>query len=151
MEMSSVSSTRRRNIFAFHRDGTLPDDVSSVFVFGSNERGIHGAGAAQVAAQRYGAPRGPAGARGPLGPGVRCYAIATKDATIRRALPLSEIEAQVLTFLRFASRYPERQMWVTRIGCGLAGYADSDIAPMFRSAPANCSFALQWRGFLEAS
>lgn len=85
---------------------------------------------------------------GPLGPGVRCYAIATKDASIKRALPLEVIRDQVDEFIAFATAYPGRQMWVTRVGCGLAGYADSDIAPMFRSAPSNCSFALRWRPYL---
>lgn len=133
----------------YHQDGTLPMEEVAVFVFGSNERGIHGAGAAQVAAQRYGAPRGPSGARGPLGPGMRCYAIATKDASIRRALPLAAIQRQVEDFLFFAASRPDRLMWVTRIGCGLAGYADAEIAPMFRGAPCNCSFAEAWRPFLE--
>jgi hypothetical protein len=133
----------------YHQDGTLPMEVDAVFVFGSNERGIHGAGAAQVAAQRYGAPRGCSGARGPLGPGMRCYAITTKDASIRRALPLAAIQQQVEDFLLFAASRPERLMWVTRIGCGLAGYADAEIAPMFRGAPGNCSFAESWRPFLE--
>ena len=133
----------------YHQDGTLPTEPDAVFVFGSNERGVHGAGAAQVAAQLYGAPRGPAGARGPLGPGVRCYAIATKDASIKRALPLEVMRDQVDEFIAFATAYPGRQMWVTRVGCGLAGYADADIAPLFRSAPSNCSFALRWRPYLE--
>ena len=137
------------NRFQDPQDGTLPEDPSAIFVFGSNERGIHGAGAAQVAAQRFGAPRGPAGARGPLGPGIRCYAIATKDASIKRALALEIIGRQVEDFVRFAALNPQRPMWVTRVGCGLAGYADGEIAPLFRLAPGNCSFALSWRPYLE--
>ncbi len=102
------------NRFQYHQDGTLPKEPSAVFVFGSNERGIHDAGAARVAAQRYGAPRGPAGARGPLGPGIRCDAIATKDASIKRALALEIIGRQVEDFVRFAALNPKHLMWVTK-------------------------------------
>ena len=133
----------------YHQDRTLPSDVNAVWVFGSNERGIHGAGAALVAAQRYGAPRGPGGARGPIGSGERSYAIATKDGSLRRVLSLEQIRQQVDQFIAFAAANPHRLMWVTRVGCGLAGYADADIAPMFRGAPANCSFAEAWRPFLD--
>lgn len=34
---------------------------------------------------------------------------------------------------------------VTRIGCGLAGYRDADIAPLFACAPANCHLPAEWR------
>lgn len=135
--------------FRYHQDGTLPEDPGAVFVFGSNERGIHGAGAAQVAAKRFGAIRGLAGARGPMGHGIRCYAIATKDASIKKPLAREIIARQVEDFVVFAASYPHRLMWVTRIGCGLAGYADGEIAPLFRHAPGNCSFAWSWRPYLE--
>jgi hypothetical protein len=149
MTVMQCTRDRDRYRYRYHEDGTLPNDSGAVFVFGSNERGIHGAGAALVAAQRFGAPRGPAGARGPLGPGIRCYAIATKDASIKRALALETITPQVRAFVEFAQSNPERLMWVTRVGCGLAGYADAEIAPLFRQAPPNCSFALPWRPYLE--
>lgn len=41
-------------LYTFHRDGTLPQN-GEVFVFGSNLAGIHGAGAAKVALQKFGA------------------------------------------------------------------------------------------------
>jgi len=34
---------------------------------------------------------------------------------------------------------------VTRVGCGLAGYRDEQIAPLFRDAPANCDLPDGWR------
>ena len=54
----------------------------------------------------------------------------------------------VYNFLVFAKRNPEYQFKVTRIGCGLAGYQDKEIAPLFHRAPDNCHFDLAWRPFL---
>jgi len=34
---------------------------------------------------------------------------------------------------------------VTRIGCGLSGYSDGQIAPMFADAPSNCLLPEGWR------
>jgi hypothetical protein len=127
----------------FHADGSLPQDATSVFVFGSNLAGIHGKGAALVARQQFGAKRG-------KGHGLagRSYAIATRSASLN-TLPLEEIAPQVARFLRFAAQNPATTFFVTRVGCGYAGYADSDMAPMFKGAPPNCSFAEQWRSFID--
>jgi hypothetical protein len=126
----------------FHKDGTLPQN-GEVLVFGSNLAGIHGAGAAKVAQAKFGAQYGVSW--GFLG---QSYAIPTKDNKIR-TLPLSEIELYINKFLCFANDpfILNRGYFVTRVGCGLAGYKDSDIAPMFKGA-LNCSFAEQWREYL---
>lgn len=109
-----------------------------VFVFGSNLAGIHGAGAALDAVRKYGAVHG-------VGTGLRgdSYAIPTKDEHID-TLPLDWIESYVAVFLTFAAAHPERQFFVTRIGCGLAGYTDAQIGPMFRGAPSNCELPHGW-------
>lgn len=132
----------------YHRDGSLPAQANAVFVFGSNEGGRHGAGAARVAHKQFGASWGASGARGPSGKAKLAYAIATKDAGIRHTLPLAQIEAQVEEFIEWARAHPDVPFFVTRIGCGLAGCRDQDIAPMFRRAPSNCSFADTWRPYL---
>ena len=38
---------------------------------------------------------------------------------------------------------------VTRVGCGLAGYTDEDIAPLFKDSPTNCWFHYEWEKYLE--
>jgi hypothetical protein len=126
-----------------HRDGALPASPSAIFVFGSNLAGRHGLGAALAARQKFGAKHG-------VGAGLtgRSYAIPTKDAQLR-VLPLSIIEGHVQTFLTYAAAQRATSFYVTRIGCGLAGYGDEQIAPMFSDAPLNCSFADDWKRFIE--
>ena len=113
-----------------------------IFVFGSNLAGVHGAGAAKYAMNvlyaQYGVGVGRTGG---------CYAIPTKDMRIR-TLPLSVIELHVKDFMEYAEEHPDLNFKVTRLGCGLAGYTDSDIAPMFEKAPANCSFDAAWTPYL---
>lgn len=79
---------------------------------------------------------------------LRSYGIPTKDENIQ-TLPLEAIKAFVDSFLKDATRHKDKEFFVTRIGCGLAGYKDEQIAPLFKGAPHNCSFAEEWRPFLE--
>lgn len=110
-----------------------------IFVFGSNLAGRHGKGAALYARQQHGAEYGVGS-----GPTGNAYAIPTKDAQLN-TLPLDEIEYYVRVFLIYAATYPEQQFEVTKIGCGLAGYQESDIAPLFKTAPDNCLLPNGWR------
>lgn len=116
--------------------------MQQVFVFGSNLAGIHGAGAALWARQFCGAELG-------VGEGITgsSYAIPTKDNRIR-TLPLEKIREHVDVFLRFASDNPSMTFKVTRIGCGLAGYSDGQMAPLFTGAPQNCLFPEEWLPYL---
>ena len=109
---------------------------NQIFVYGSNEAGRHGAGAAKQALQ-WGAVYGRDGLSG------QTYGISTKDAQIR-TLPLHRIQEHVSEFLYEAEERPQLEFLVTRIGCGLAGYTDEQIAPMFRSAPANVKLPELW-------
>lgn len=115
-----------------------------IFVFGSNEAGRHGAGAARHARTEHGAVYG-------VGFGLHnnSFAIPTKDLRIQ-TLALSVIEDYVAMFITFAERNEHLAFQVTRIGCGLAGLKDSDIAPMFKGAPANCYFDNAWSPYLGA-
>lgn len=126
--------------YDYHIDGTTPQN-KEIFVFGSNLAGVHGAGAAREAL-KYGAVMG----RG-IGPEGQSYAIPTKDMQIE-SLDLKTIEEYVLDFIECASINSHKKFFVTRIGCGLAGYRDEQIAPMFRGAPLNCNFPETWRQFL---
>lgn len=131
----------------YARVQSLMSNNNAVFVFGSNLAGRHGAGAARVARKRYGAITGQA--EGHMG---RCYAIPTKDASFQ-PLSLAQIRRNVLRFLGRASiatiNRPETIYVVTRVGCGLAGYTDELIAPMFVSAPSNCFLPKGWLNWDE--
>ena len=111
----------------------------NIFVFGSNLAGRHGKGAALFARYNHGAIYG----RG-VGLQGQSYAIPTKDEHLR-TLPLHVIEPYVSDFLAFAKEHSWMKFNVTRIGCGLAGYTDHQIAPMFKGAPTNCVLPEGWR------
>jgi hypothetical protein len=125
----------------FHVDATAPD-LSSVFVFGSNLAGRHGKGAAKLAKENFGAETG-------VGEGlmIKSYAIPTKDIALK-TLPLPQVKKSVEAFIAFAKQHQDVPFFVTRIGCGLAGYSNADIAPMFALAPSNCSFAKEWEPWI---
>ena len=110
-----------------------------IFVFGSNLAGVHGAGAARTAYQEYGAVMGQG-----LGLQGHSYAIPTKDEELH-TLSLRTIAWYVTQFIDAAKMCPELHFFVTRIGCGLAGYTDAEIAPMFKDAPSNCELPEGWR------
>lgn len=97
-----------------------PDEV---FVFGSNLAGMHGGGAARVAFRQFGAVMG-------CGVGLRgqSYAIPTMQGGV------DTIKPYVDDFIAFAKAHSELFFYVTRIGCGIAGFKDKEIAPLFREA-----------------
>ena len=119
---------------------SLPEGHS--FVFGSNESGRHGAGAAAHAFKYFGAIWGKG-----VGLFGQSYAIPTKDKSIE-TLPLTSIKKYVDEFLLFAKEHPELTFHVTAIGCGLAGYTAPDIAPMFRNSPNNCILPNEFLSYL---
>lgn len=117
----------------------MEEDTRSIFVFGSNLAGRHGAGAAKTAIQRYGAIYG-------QGEGLqgRSYAIPTKDDNIE-PLRFNEVIKYVNRFKQFAELAPEMTFAVTKIGCGLAGFTEDEIRPLFQDAPVNCELPIGWR------
>lgn len=131
------------NTHRYHLDGVAPAP-HQVFVFGSNLSGIHGGGAARAAHDHYGAMWGVA--EGLTGDS---YALPTVQKNIAGPLTLDEIEGYVRNFLSFAHANPTVEFFVTRVGCGLAGHKDQDIAPMFADAPDNCVLPEPWREILE--
>ncbi len=132
-------------IYSYHKDGTVPpvDEKDWVWVFGSNLSGIHGAGAAFLAKKVYEAQQG-------VGVGLtgQSYAIPTKDHRIR-TMTLEEIRKYVNQFKDFSVSHPGMRFWVTRVGCGLARYNDSQIAPMFYGCGINCNFPESWKDYIE--
>lgn len=101
---------------------------NEIFVFGSNEAGIHGAGAAYTAKEIFGAVQG-------IGVGLqgKTYAIPTKNKDIK-TLNILEIRKYILEFIEHAKNNPDNIYLVTEIGCGLAGYKPYQIAPFFQGA-----------------
>ena len=97
-----------------------PDEV---FVFGSNLAGSHGGGAAYVAWRKFGAVMGQG-----VGLQGRSYAIPTMQGGVETIKPYVD------EFIAFAQEHPELFFFVTRIGCGIAGFRDADIAPLFAGA-----------------
>lgn len=94
-----------------------------IFVFGSNLAGNHAGGAARIAREKFGAIRG-------QGEGIQgqSYAIPTMFGSV------AEIKPYVDRFIDLAREWDQNTFYVTRIGCGIAGFTDSQIAPLFRDA-----------------
>ena len=96
---------------------------NEIFVFGSNLQGAHAGGAAYFAHEKFGAVWGQgAGIQG------QSYAIPTMQGGVET------IEPYVYRFLDYADKHPQLTFLVTRIGCGIAGFAPNQIAPFFRDA-----------------
>ncbi len=94
-----------------------------VFVFGSNLAGMHGGGAARVAMQYFGAVWGKG-----VGLQGQSYAIPTMQGGVETIKPYVD------EFISFAREHSELLFYVTRIGCGIAGFEDYEIAPLFAAA-----------------
>jgi len=99
-----------------------------VFVFGSNESGIHGSGAARFANKELDAKWGIG-----FGNTGDCFAIPTKDWDVK-VLPLDVIQFYINRFIASTKMYPQLRYYVTKVGCGLAGYTPAQIAPLFKDA-----------------
>lgn len=97
-----------------------PDEI---FVFGSNLKGLHGGGAAYTAYRKFGAIMGQG-----VGLQGQSYAIPTMQGGV------GTIRPYVDEFIAFAKAHPKLTFLVTRIGCGIAGFTDEEIAPLFRQA-----------------
>ena len=96
---------------------------SEIFVFGSNLQGMHGGGAARIAYEEFGAIWGQG-----VGLQGQSYGIPTMHGGV------DVIKPYVDEFVNFAKSHPELKFLVTRIGCGIAGFTDEEIAPLFKDA-----------------
>jgi len=129
--VNSVMRSRQVTLREYNgevRPRFTPNVISSlkadeVFVFGSNLQGYHGGGAARVALSKFGAIWGQG-----VGLQGQSYAIPTMQGGVETIKPYVD------QFIDFAKEHTELFFYVTRIGCGIAGFKDSDIAPLFREA-----------------
>jgi hypothetical protein len=96
---------------------------NEIFVFGSNLAGMHGGGAARAAHRYFGAVMGEG-----VGLQGNSYAIPTMQGGVETIRPYVD------EFVAFAKEHPNMRFFVTKIGCGIAGFSEWDIAPLFAEA-----------------
>lgn len=113
---------------------------NEVFVFGSNVQGEHVGGAALAAVKNFGAKMGQGcGLQG------QSYAIPTcirmtrveKGGVFgeRYTKPFDNVEQikpYIEVFVNDAKHFADKVFYVTKIGCGIAGFKVSEIAELFR-------------------
>lgn len=104
---------------------------NEVFVFGSNIRGEHLSGAADMAYKQFGAVWGKG-----VGPQGQSYAIPTMN------IDINVIKRYVDDFITYAKLHPELFFYVTKIGCGIADLKPEEVAPLFKEAVPLCNIAL---------
>lgn len=99
---------------------------NEVFVFGSNLRGNHGGGAALAAVKSFGAIQG-------RGEGMQgqSYAIPTLGLSMEK-VPLENIGKSIDKFIEVAKNSPNKTFYMTKIGCGIAGFSIEEIASLFK-------------------
>ena len=114
--------------------------MSKIFVFGSNLAGRHGKGAALEAHRKWGAEYGVG-----YGRTGQSYAIPTKDYYLK-TLPLKSIEEFIIAFIGYAEEHPDDEFLLTPVGCGLAGYKQTQIKPLFEKykRPSNVIYTKDW-------
>ena len=96
---------------------------NEIFVFGSNLSGMHGGGAAYIAHRKFGAIMGQG-----VGLQGQSYGIPTMQGGVETIKPYVD------EFIEFAKEHQNLTFLVTRIGCGIAGFTDEEIAPLFENA-----------------
>ena len=96
---------------------------NEVFVFGSNLAGAHGGGAALLAYRKFGAIWGQG-----VGMQGQSYGIPTMHGGV------DAIKPYVDEFIEFAKTRPDLTFLVTRVGCGIAGFTNEEISPIFAKA-----------------
>lgn len=96
---------------------------NEIFVFGSNLAGMHQRGAARIALEKFGAVYGKG-----VGMQGASYAIPTMQGGVETIKPYVD------EFIQFAKQHQEFTFLVTKIGCGIAGFKEHEIAPLFSEA-----------------
>ncbi len=123
MNFNSGNMAHATTEYKFTPSMILELKENEIFVFGSNLEGRHGGGAARIAYDKFGAVWGQG-----VGLQGQTYAIPTMHGGV------PSIRPYVDEFIEFAAQHPEYIFLVTRIGCGIAGFKDSEMAPLFAKA-----------------
>ena len=130
--------------------GNIVPDKDTIFVFGSNPEGRHGAGAAKVAIECFGAIYG-------QGEGLQgnAYALPTKDLRIKenngfRSISKENIIKSIKKLYHVAKGYPDKQFKIAyrnTHSISLNGYTGLEMIDMFLQAgsiPDNIIFSREW-------
>ena len=130
--------------------GDITPDANTIFVFGSNPEGRHGAGAAKVARVKFGAIYG-------QGEGLQgnAYALPTKDLRVTenrglRSISESQIIENIKKLYETARQNPDKQFKVAYRNtdrASLNGYTGLEMIDMFLKAgsiPTNVVFSKEW-------
>ncbi len=120
---------------------SLPEDT--MFVFGSNLAGQHNDGAARIAQLFFGAMTGVG--RGWSG---QSFAIPTLNEHLQQ-MPISQIAHYIEDFKIYTQNHLNTKYFITALGCGIAGYQISDIAPLFQGISCNVIFPESFRPYVE--
>ncbi len=131
-------------------EGNIKPEPNTIFVFGSNPEGRHGAGAAKIAKEQFGAIYG-------QGEGLQgnAYALPTKDLRVKKnngfkSISFEQIIKNIQKLYEVAKQNPNKQF---KIGYrnttekSLNGYTGLEMIEMFNQAgkiPSNIVFSKEW-------
>jgi len=119
-----------------------PENIASlgpneIFVFGSNLLGSHQGGAARIAKEKFGAVEGQwFGLQG------KSYAIPTLDAKFQK-IPLRLIQCFLVELASDAYK-SDKSFYLTKVGCGIAGYSIEEIRGILPEFPPNVILPIEF-------
>lgn len=132
--------------------GKITPDKDTIFVFGSNPEGRHGAGAAKVAWKKFGAIYY-------QGSGLQgnSYGLVTKDLRIKgtRSVSKEDIENNIKELYDVARSMPDKKFKIAYMNgpdqYTLNGYNGREMAEMFQAheIPDNIYFSDVWKPLFE--
>lgn len=147
---TSTPTTSKKSSEPSFYEGNITPDEDTIFVFGSNPEGRHGAGAAKVAREQFGAEYG-------VGEGLtgNSYALPTKDLRVKenrglRSIPRETIVESIQKLYETARRMPDKKFKVAYRNTdttSLNGYTGLEMIDMFKDAgpiPSNVIFSKEW-------
>ena len=154
VDISSEQAFKARfvstNKYVNHYTGNIVNDGNTIFVFGSNPEGRHGAGAAKVAREQFGAKYG-------VGEGItgNSYALPTKDLRVKanngfRSISPKDIINNIKKLYETAKSIPNKQFKIAyRNGMNertLSGYTGEELVSFFKAAelPKNIQISEEW-------
>lgn len=148
---SRFNQAQQQNGIPASYEGKITPDANTIFVFGSNPEGRHGAGAAKVAREQFGAVYG-------QGEGLQgnAYALPTKDLRVKennglKSISPKQIVENIKRMYEVARQNPNKQFKVAYTNAlnetTLNGYTGREMIQMFKDAgpiPSNVVFSKNW-------
>lgn len=101
---------------------------NEIFIFGSNENGEHLGGAARIAYEKFGAKWGQSS-----GISGQSYGIPTLDRDMAQVEP-ELIYIHLVDLIEYVQKHPKNTFYLTKIGCGIAGWSADEIKDIFWEA-----------------